>query len=119
MLCREHDHSASSQGLLYAVELGQEQLSLRLRLVRRPPEEDDARPRMATDGQQLPEVRVRRHQDRTSTRCRLQDSEIVRAEEVEVTHVDCVRRAPIRQDPPRRGAKATRRRETSRSSAKR
>ena len=119
MLCREDDHSAGSQGLLCAVEVGEEQLSLRLRLGRCPPEDDLARPRMAPDSQQLPEVRVRRHQDPVSTRCRLQDSEIVRAEEVEVTHVDCVRRAPTRRGPPRRAVKATSRRETSLSSAKR
>jgi len=46
VLRRQDDHSAGSQALLHAVEVGEEQLRLNLRSVKHPTENDDARPRV-------------------------------------------------------------------------
>jgi hypothetical protein len=56
--------------------------------MRYPTENDDARPRVTPNGEQLSEVRVRRNKNAISTRCRLHDSEISGAEKLEITDMD-------------------------------
>ena len=62
-----HASAAAAEHHRAGVEVGsdciesfEQELGLLIGVMRRPPEQDDARTRMTTDGQQLPEVRVRR-----------------------------------------------------------